>query len=226
MRTSKSKAILAIATTAPTYLHLQNNKLFHILQSPKPPPTAAAGVTHQTRASSVSLLASAIPTGRNETEALLFMKASGCPLAWLLVFQSRSVRLAITKYTTDETKKDWQERKTATERLQQEIYYLSLSTSSRLQQSQQTKLLAEAKHGEEKKAHGNRNKSYVTISSEQIHQEYNSKSLEMFFLLYISHLMISFCISLAEISKNGKINKANTQKRDKGAKETERKGKK
>jgi hypothetical protein len=78
----KSEAILAISTTAPTYLHLQNNKLFHILQSPKPPPTAAAaaGVTHQTRASSVSLLASAIPTGRNETEALLFMKASGCPL--------------------------------------------------------------------------------------------------------------------------------------------------
>jgi hypothetical protein len=26
-----SEAILAIATTAPTYLHLQNNKLFHIL---------------------------------------------------------------------------------------------------------------------------------------------------------------------------------------------------
>jgi hypothetical protein len=68
MRTSKSEAILAIATTAATYLHLQNNKLFHILQSPKPPLTAAAaGVTHQTRASSVSLLASAIPIGRNAT---------------------------------------------------------------------------------------------------------------------------------------------------------------
>jgi len=106
MRASKSEAILAIATTAPTYLHLQNNKLFQILQSQKPPPTAAAaaGVTHQTRASSVSLLASAIPTGRNETEPLLFMKASGCPLAWLLVFQSRSVRLANTKDMTDEDK--------------------------------------------------------------------------------------------------------------------------
>jgi hypothetical protein len=103
---------------------------------------------------------------------------------------------------------------------------LSLSTSSRLQQSQQTNLPAEAKHGEEKKAYGNRNKSYVTISSEQIHQEYNSKSLETFFLLHISHLMLSICLSLAEISKNGKINKAGTQKRNKGAKETEKKRKK
>jgi hypothetical protein len=84
MRTSKSEAILTISTKAPTYLHLQNNKLFHILQSPKPPPTAAAaaaGVTHQTRASSVSLFASAIPTGRKETESLLFMNASGKGLA-------------------------------------------------------------------------------------------------------------------------------------------------
>ncbi len=81
MRASKSETILAIATTAPTHLHLQNNKLFHILQSQKPPPTAAAGVTHQTRASSVSLFASAIPTGRKETESLLFMNASGKGLA-------------------------------------------------------------------------------------------------------------------------------------------------
>jgi hypothetical protein len=138
MRTSKSEAILAISTTAPTYLHLQNNKLFHILQSPKPPPTAAApaaaGVTHQTRASSVSLLASTIPTGRNETEALLFMKASRCPLpgSWCPVTQ-RPFGQHKT-YDRRRQKKDWQERKTATERLQQEIsislslYKLSPST--------------------------------------------------------------------------------------------------
>jgi hypothetical protein len=52
----------------------------------------------------VSLLASAVPTGRNETKALLFMKAFGCPLAWLLVFQSRSVRMANTKHITDKDK--------------------------------------------------------------------------------------------------------------------------
>jgi hypothetical protein len=139
MRTSKSEAILAISTKAPTYLHLQNNKLFHILQSPKPPPTAAAaaaGVTHQTRASSVSLLASAIPTGRNETEALLFMKASGCPLAWLLVFQSRSVRLANTKHMTDEDKERLAREKNRYRKASKgNLLSLSLSTSSRLQQS-------------------------------------------------------------------------------------------
>jgi hypothetical protein len=37
----------------------------------------------------VNLLASAIPTGRNETEPLLFMKASACPLAWLLAVTQR-----------------------------------------------------------------------------------------------------------------------------------------
>ncbi len=96
--------------------------------------------------------------------------------------QSHSVRLANTKHMTDEDKKKTGKReKPLPKGFNRKFLSLSLSTSSRLQQSQQTNLLAEAKHGEEKKAHGNRNKSQVTISSEQIHQEYNSKSLEMFF---------------------------------------------
>jgi hypothetical protein len=92
---------------------------------------------------------------------------------------------------------------------------LSLYTSSRLQQSKQTNLPAEAKHGEEKKAHGNRTKSYVTISSEQIHQEYNSKSLRMFFLLYISHLMHSFSLSLSQGNLEERQNQQRSQRNGK-----------
>jgi hypothetical protein len=112
---------------------------------------------------------------------------------------------------TDEDKEGLAREKNRYRKASTGIYYLS--TSSRLQQSQQTNPPAEAEHGEEKKAHGNRNKSYVTISSEQIHQEYNSKSLEMFFLLYISHFLLSLSRGNLEERKNQQSRRTKTQQR-------------
>jgi hypothetical protein len=112
---------------------------------------------------------------------------------------------------TDEDKEGLATEKNRYRKASTGIYYLS--TSSRLQQSQQTNPPAEAEHGEEKKAHGNRNKSYVTISSEQIHQEYNSKSLEMFFLLYISHFLLSLSRGNLEERKNQQSRRTKTQQR-------------
>jgi hypothetical protein len=112
---------------------------------------------------------------------------------------------------TDEDKEGLAREKNRYRKASTGIYYLS--TSSRLQQSQQTNPPAEAQHGEEKKAHGNRNKSYVTISSEQIHQEYNSKSLEMFFLLYISHFLLSLSRGNLEERKNQQSRRTKTQQR-------------
>jgi hypothetical protein len=128
---------------------------------------------------------------------------------------------------TDEDKEGLAREKNRYRKASTGIYYLSLSlsTSSRLQQSQQTNPPAEAQHGEEKKAHGNRNKSYVTISSEQIHQEYNSKSLEMFFLLYISHFLLSLSLS-RKSRRTEKSTKPAHKNATKEPKKRKRKGKK
>jgi hypothetical protein len=124
---------------------------------------------------------------------------------------------------TDEDKEGLAREKNRYRKASTGIYYLS--TSSRLQQSQQTNPPAEAQHGEEKKAHGNRNKSYVTISSEQIHQEYNSKSLEMFFLLYISHFLLSVSLS-RKSRRTEKSTKPAHKNATKEPKKRKRKGKK
>lgn len=127
MRASKSEAIFAIATTAPTYLHLQNNKIFHILQSQKTTSDCSSSSRSYTANKSkfCELACFCNPNRKERNRTLVVHESIRLPPFLAPGSHAASVWPTQRIWQT-KTKKDWQERKTATERLQQEST-LSLS---------------------------------------------------------------------------------------------------
>lgn len=121
MRASKSEAIFAIATTAPTYLHLQNNKIFHILQSQKTTSDCSSSRRSYTANKSkfCELACFCNPNRKERNRTLVVHESIRLPPCLAPGSQAASV-WPTQKIWQTKTKKDWQERKTATERLQQE----------------------------------------------------------------------------------------------------------
>jgi len=151
------------------------------------------------------------------------MKASACPLAWLLAVTQRPFGQH-KGYDKRRQRRTGKREKPLPKGFNRNLLSLSLQALAFNSHSKQTLQLRHSMERRRKHME-TETKAMLRLLPSKSTRNTTANPLRCF-SYFTYHTFCSLSLSLSEISKNGKINKAGAQKRNKGAKETEKKRKK